>query len=407
MMEESAKKIGANYRVIGTVIKNKQDAKEMLMSNRDALLATIHKKHADRIPFIIRSRFLPFSQVEREARNQGLALNYMMPCMYTTMPHVKVTSPILFKWWAVAKKTVGRITFETPVGTVWTTQTFNDFAGVMEDCLDYEGIESYMRPDLVKKPEDWEVLKFMAEDLEYEPCYKYIELFKQLLGDEGIIFTFVGYHSPYTTLLIEWVGARLYIDHIKYPDKVESVIEALAKSYEKQYPIGANAPADIIKYGDHIDEVLINPHIFERYILPEHNKFARMAHARGKVTAIHCDGRLNKLKHIIGKLEHDIIHAITPPPIGNLPIAEALDLWKDKILWINCEYHFMGAEGLKKHLLALLRSIIPVSQGYRIVMDASTERWVPPECLRMFVKIMSKATLPLTEDKVDKIEKSL
>jgi len=378
------------------------------MSNREALLATINKKRADRIPFVIRTFFLPFSQVEREARNQGLALNYMIPCMYTSMPHVKVTSPVLLGMWGVTKKTVGRITFETPVGTVWTNQTFRAFAGAMEGNLDYEGIGSYLEGGLVKKPEDWDVLKFMAEDLEYEPCYKYIEFFKQLLGDEGIIFTFVGYHSPYTMLLIEWVGAaRLYIDHAKYPEKVESVIEALAKSYEKQYSIAANAPADIIKYGDHIDEVLVNPRIFEQYIIPEHNKFARMAHATGKVTAIHCDGRLNKLKHLIGKLEHDIIHAITPPPVGNLPIAEALDLWKDKILWINYEYHFMGAEALKRLLLALIRSVVPVSQGYRIIIDASTERWVPPECLRMFVKIMSKVTLPLTEEEIDKIEKSL
>jgi cellobiose-specific phosphotransferase system component IIB len=383
--------------------------KEVLMSNREALLATIHKKHADRIPFVIRSWFLPHSQVEREARNQGLAINYMIPCMYSSMPHVNVTSQMLLGMWgATAKKTVSKIVFETPVVTVWTQQTLRDFAGAMEGNLNYEGIGSYMLGGLVKKPEDWDVLKFMAEDLEYEPCYEYIEYFKQLVGDEGIIFTFVGYHSPYTLLLIEWVGAvKLYIDHVKYPDKVDSVIKALAKSYEKQYSIAANAPADIIKYGDHIDEVLISPRIFERYILPEHNKFARMAHAKGKVTAIHCDGRLNKLKYLIGKLEHDIIHAITPPPMGNLPIAEALNLWKDKVLWINCEYHFMGVEGLKKHLLALLREIASASQGYRVIIDASTERWVPPDCLRMFCKIMSKATLPLTEEKVDKIEKSL
>jgi len=250
----------------------------------------------------------------------------------------------------------------------------------------------------------WDAIKYMAEDTQYEPYYDRFDYYRNLLGDEGVIFTFVGYHSPYTKLLIEWIGVqRLFIDHFKHPDKVEPVLEALATNQEKQFPIAIDSPADIIKYGDHIDEGFINPRAFERYILPIHNKFARMAHKRGKTTAIHCDGRLNSLKDLIAELEHDIIHAITPLPVGNLPIKEALDVWDEKILWINYEYHFMEPKALKKHLLNLLKSIIP---GYRVVIDASTERWVPPESLRVFADIMSKATLPLTENKIRKIGKS-
>jgi hypothetical protein len=382
---------------------------KLTMTNREAILTTIHRGHADRIPFLIRWWYLPAGQAEREARNKGLGLNYALPCVCPlggSMPHVKVTMTGggVFGAWG-GGKTVAKVTYETPVGTVWSPFHIRAFAGAMQDLHDYEGIASYLEGQFVKKPEDWDVLRYMAEDLEFEASYNYFQFFKNLLGDEGIVFAFVGYHSPYLRLLVDWAGAtRLYIDHAKYPDKVESVLEALAKSYEKQYPIGANAPADIVKYGDHIDEAFVSPRAFERYVLPSHNKFVRMAHDAGKVTAIHCDGRLNGLKHLIPKLEHDVIHAITPPPVGNLPIREALDLWKDKVLWINYEYHFMGPEALKKHLLELLRSIIP---GYRVVMDASTERWVPTDCLRMFANIMSQATLPLTEEKIDKIEKSL
>ncbi len=256
----------------------------------------------------------------------------------------------------------------------------------------------------MKKLDDWDVIKYMIEDTRYEPYYDRFDYYRDLLGDEGVIFTFVGYHSPYTKLLIEWAGVqRLFIDHFKYPERVDCVLEALVANQEKQFPIAAGSPADIIKYGDHIDEGFISPHAFEKYILPIHNKFARMAHQQGKITAIHCDGRLNKLKDLIADLEHEIIHAITPLPVGNLPIKEALDIWDDKILWVNYEYHFMGPKALKKHLLKLLRSIIP---GYRVVIDASTERWVPPESLRVFTDIMSKATLPLTENQLRKIEKS-
>ncbi len=366
------------------------------MTNRERILATIRGKHPDRIPFQIRAGYLPLGQVEREVRNNGMGINYALPCMQTSMPSVRVTTSA-----DVTDKRRGtKITYETPVGAVWQIQhDAKPFRGA------YDGIGGHFTEYLAKKPEDWDILAFMAEDTQYEPYYERFDYFKELIGEEGVTFTFVGYHSPYTKLLIEWTGAmRLYIDHVKHPEKVERVLEALAKNQEKQYPIAANAPADIIKYGDHIDDAFISPRAFEKYFLPVHNKFARMAHAQGKTTAIHCDGRLNGLKDLIAELDHDVIHAVTPPPIGNLPIKKALDIWEDKVLWVNYEYHFMGPQALKKHLLDFLRSVIP---GYRLVLDASTERWVPLDCLQMFANIMSKVTLPLTEEKIDNIEMSL
>jgi hypothetical protein len=311
------------------------------------------------------------------------------------MPHVREIRSVAM----TTKKRATRITYVTPVGEVsFAVHDVTPFGGR------FDGICGGPSEYLVKTLEDWKVVKYMAEDTQYEPFYERFDYFKRLLGDEGVIFTFVGYHSPYTKLLIDWAGAqRLYIDHFRHPEIVEGVLEAIAKNQEKQYPIAVNAPADILKYGDHIDGKFISPPAFEKYILPLHNKFARMAHAKGKITGIHCDGKLNVLKHLIAELEHDIIHAVTPPPVGDLPIKEALNLWDNKVIWINYEYHFMGPKALKKHLLNLLRSIIP---GYRVVVDASTERWVPPDCLRMFANIMSKATLPLTEQKIRKIEKS-
>jgi len=362
---------------------------------REGLIATIHGKQADRIPFQTRTNYLPQGRVEREVRNKGMGINYVVQCMHTFMPHVRVVTSTGMTTRGKETRTI----FETPVGKVsQVSRDAKPFAGR------FDGIGGHLTEYPVKKLEDWDVVKYMAEDTQYEPYYDRFDYFKKLLGDEGVIFTFVGYHSPYTKLLIEWASAqRLYIDHFRHPEKVEAVLEAIGNNQEKQFPIAADSPADIVKYGDHIDEGFISPSAFEKYILPIHNKFARTAHAKAKITAIHCDGRLNGLKELIGELDHNIIHAITPPPVGNLPIKEALDIWDDKVLWINYEYHFMGPRALRKHMLKLLRSIVP---GYRVVIDASTERWVPLDCLHMFANIMSKATLPLTERGIRKIEKS-
>ncbi len=371
------------------------------MTKRQAVLATIQGKPADRIPFVQEWPYLPTGEAELEARNRGLSLYYRMPAYRESRPNVKVTRV------EVPGKPV-RVRYDTPVGSVWQPLHQRPFMGAMQGVHDYQGIGSYVTGGMVKDPEDYRVLKFMAQDAEYQPHYQAIERFKEIVGEEGIVMAFkgdIGFHAPYTTLLIDWVGAkRLCIDQYRHPELVEEVLEALAESQRKFWPYFVDAPADMIMYGDHIDDKFISPSAFEEYILPFHNQFARLAHSKGKYTCIHCDGGLDRLKGPIADLEHDVIHAITPPPVGNLGVREALEAWPEKILWVNYEYHSLGPKALKKHLLKLLRSIIP---GYRVIMDASTERWVPLDCLRMFSDIMSRCALPLTEKKIRRIEREV
>ncbi len=373
----------------------------MSMTKRDGLLATVRKDRADRIPFVQEWPYLPSGEAELEARNMGLGLYYRMPAYSERRPNVKITR-------VEVPGGPTRIKYETPAGSVWQPLHARPFMGAMQGVHDYKGIGSYVTGGMVKEPGDYEVLKFIAEDAEYVPYYEALVDFKGILGDEGIVVTFkgdVGFHAPYTTLLIDWVGAkRLIVDEFRHPELVEGVLEALSRSQRRFWPYFVDAPADMIMYGDHIDDKFISPTTFEKHILPFHNEFVREAHAKGKYTCIHCDGGLNKLKDLIVDLEHDVIHAITPPPVGNLGIREALDLWPDKVLWVNYEYHVLGPRALKKHLLALLESIIP---GDRVIMDVSTERWVPLETLRMFSKIMSRCTLPLTDRKIRSIKRSV
>lgn len=270
----------------------------------------------------------------------------------------------------------------------------------------FRGINAFrttVRP--IKKPEDYDIVKFIVEDTEYTPYYEVYEIFKEITGvysrSAGIG------HSPFVSMLIDWAGPqRLYVDMVRRPDKVQGLYEALVKNHEELYPIVLNAPADVVSYGDHVDEVLIPPPIFEKYVLPIQNKFALMAHAAGKHVTIHMDGRVNGLKHLISKLEVDSINGLTPPPSGNLPIREALDIWPDKILTINFDnsQYLYGPDAVKKSLLSLLREVIP---GDRVTISPSTEHWVPPECLKVFADIMEKATLPLTHEKIDEIERSV
>lgn len=110
------------------------------MTIREGILATIHRKDADRIPFQIRTPwFLPNGQVEREARNKGMGINTVIPCMHTIMPHVNVITSTDM----TSRRKGTRITYETPVGTVWQArQDVKPFEGA------YDGIGEVSRNTL-------------------------------------------------------------------------------------------------------------------------------------------------------------------------------------------------------------------------------------------------------------------
>jgi len=261
---------------------------------------------------------------------------------------------------------------------------------------------------LVKEPEDYDVLKYMVEHTEYKPYYFPIEQAKEWVGDDGVVVASLP-HSPMQMLMIDWVGSergRFYIHYAKHREKVEEVYEAISKSYEPLYEIAAKSPADAVTFGDNIDGVLVNPRLFERYFMPEYEKCARVLHEHGKLMGNHMDGRVGVLKDLIAKCPQDFIEALHPPPMGDLPIGEALSTWRDKVIWMGypASVYTLGPEAVKRHSLELLRSVIP---GERLTIEMSTENLVSNENLLMLTSVLENADLPLTEEVIDRIERSL
>jgi hypothetical protein len=258
----------------------------------------------------------------------------------------------------------------------------------------------------IKRPEDYDVVKFMVEDTVYQADYFPIEQARGWLGEDGIIYANLP-HSPMQMLMIDWVGApAFYVHHARYRDKVEELYRVLDRRYEEIYKIAAESPADAVMFGDNLDGVLVNPSLFQRYFMPTYEKCARIVHGQGMLLASHFDGRLGTLKDLIARCPQDIIEAFHPPPMGDLPVREALDLWENKVILIGFpgSVFSLGTDAVEKYTLDLLRSVIP---GDRIGIEASTENLVSDEHLLVLSSILEKAALPLSSESIDRIGGSL
>ncbi len=304
-------------------------------------------------------------------------------------------------------KVVIRRTYSTPVGSIYLDEKREPGVGQWHGLRSWRNVLPWQTDRLIKGPEDYKVLKYMVENTEYIPYYFPVEQAMDWLGDDGVVVNQL-LHSPMQTLMIDWIGSeggRFFIHHAKYPDLIEELYRAVSKSREPLYEIAAKSPAPIISCGDNLDGVLVNPKLFQKYFMPEYEKQAKVLHEHGKLMQVHMDGRVGALKDLIAKTPIDIVEALHPPPMGDLPIGEALSLWKDKVAWASfpASVIILGPEAVKKHALNLLRD---VGSGDRLAI-VFREKTIPNEELLMLTSVLENADLPLIKEKIDRIERSL
>ena len=374
------------------------------MTRHDRIMTASRKGRADRLPFFHYWRHSQIGWAEREARNRGMAINWDRPGWVEVLHGVEVTDQKL----VTEHGAITRRTYKTPIGSVFYDEKAEPGTGEWHGRRSWLDVSPWQVQRLIKGPEDYKVMKYIAEHTEYVADYFPIEQARDWLGSDGVVLDHTP-HSPMQMLMIDWVGSeggRFFINYARHRDLVEELYQALSKSREQLNEVAAKSPADIVIYGDNIDGVLVNPRLFERYFMPDYEKAGKAFHQHGKLMGVHMDGRVASLKHLIPKTPIDIIEALHPPPMGDLPIGEALKLWQDKVIWVGFpgSVYALGTEATKQHALELLRDVVP---GDRVVVAASTENLVSNENLLVLTSVFENAELPLTLEKIDRIEKSL
>jgi len=372
------------------------------MTRRERLLAASTGKRADRLPFFHYWRHSQVGWAERECRNRGMGMNWMRPCYTETVSGVEVSEgpDRGGKGW--------RRVYSTPVGIVSMVERREPGTGQWHGSRSWKDISPWTTERLIKGPEDYRVMKWMVEHTEYAADYFPIEQAMDWLGEDGMVITALP-HSPMQTLMIDWVGSeggRFFYHYEDHRDLVEELYEAICANREPMYEIAAQSPAPVVLCADNIDAVLVNPRLFERYMMPVYEQQGRILHAQGKLMASHIDGRVKALRELVARTPLDIVEALHPPPMGDLSLAEALQAWPDKTIWVGFpgDIYLLGPRATREYALDLLRQ---AGTGERVAIAMSTENLVSNENLIALTSVLEHAELPLSAEKVAAIEKTL
>jgi len=364
------------------------------MTRRDRIMAASTDLRPDHLPFFHYWRHSQIGWAERECRNRGMGMCWARPCYVEKMHGVEITE----RHTSSSGHTVVHREYTTPVGSVSMTERREPGVGQWHAQRSWNDVSPWQTERLIKGPDDYRVVQYMVQNTEYVADYFPIEQAMDWLGDEGVVLSALP-HSPMQMLMIDWMGSeggRFYYHLADHADLVEGLYAALCKSRQPLHEIAARAPAPIVLCGDNVDGVLVSPKLFRRYFMPVYEAQARALHAHGKLMAVHMDGRVSNLRDLIGETAIDIVEALHPPPMGDLPLDEALAAWPDKAIWVGFpgSVYALGTEATRDYARKLLRT---VGEGDRLVIQMSTENLVSNENLMALTGVLEQAVLPLTE----------
>lgn len=332
------------------------------MTPRQRVLAVLRGERADKVPFTVYECMLPQCAAERKLRNDGVCIvNRRHPVVKTRRPNVTAET----RTYSENGTTLRRTDYHTPDG---------DLCEIARPA----GFTSWRQKRLFTRPEDYKPLLSMTRDAQYTPCYDEFAAAEKALGADVILRAGVG-SSPLHQIMIIWMGVETFaIEWMERRDEIMKLYDAIVEQRRKIYPLVAQSPATHANYGGNETGHVMGRERFEQYVVPHYNEAAEIFHKHGKFLGAHLDGNNKVWADLVAGSGLDYVEAFTPAPDCDMSLADAMDAWPDKVLWINftSSAHVRPVEGVEQETRKLLREAAP---GHRLIVgiteDIPEDRW--------------------------------
>jgi len=188
---------------------------------------------------------------------------------------------------------------------------------------------------LVKSPADFPALAaiFADETWELDPKMTHnLSERRQLIGDDGLLMVSLP-GTPLGMLFRQYctVENLAYLWADAEPE-LHELFAIMERNYLTQYQLLAGLESvDVLIGMDDTSTTVLSPAMFGACNLELTNRRADLAHAAGKFYFHHSCGLIKDLLPLYRQTRMDAVHAFSPPPLGNVTIAEGRPLLGDRI----------------------------------------------------------------------------
>ncbi len=218
-------------------------------------------------------------------------------------------------------------TYTTRVGSLTEVRTYSPTADSW-----------FLTGHAVQTEEDFKTLQFIMENMAVYEDPAHCENEYRTLGENAVFVPSIGIHSKtaFQSLVEQWCGTEALVYALcDFPEAVEECLAVMQERDMETVRYSIQSSIDIFNFFEDSSTTNISPALFAKYTAPEINAWGKMIHAEGKLLLHHACGHLKDLLPLIAETDIDILESISPPPTGNVELADCAKVLPEHIAMIG------------------------------------------------------------------------
>lgn len=358
------------------------------MTHRERILTIIKGEQPDQVPWFGDLDYWANSLIKRGIKPEGfiqsddyiewhreLGVGFYLQGYF---PYREIYDKCDVKIWNEGNRRYNEIC--TPIGSV-------------RECWEYipnsytEGpIEHFLKTEA-----DLPVMKFIYENIQFEPDYELGFKRRQQVDDLGVVLCYLP-KSPFMHLVALEAGIMaVTMMAMTHQDEFADLLNTMKNGFDRAAQISVDSPAEVLMIPENLSSEMVGPDFFEMYMREYQEEWINKIREAGKYSFIHIDGTLKGLLKEEASTGFSVLEALTPKPVGDVEfkdIAQLVDNPKT-IIWGGIPgVYFTGMVSdaeFDRHVIEVL-SIMKTEPRY--VLGVADQ--VPPDGLESRVKRVSE-----------------
>jgi hypothetical protein len=225
---------------------------------------------------------------------------------------------------------------------------------------------------LIKRPEDYRVLARALSDVAVSPALEEFQQSEAAAGDNGITLAVPEIRrTAFQQIQIDFAGLeRFSLDLADRQPALLNLIELMNDLAYRDFGVISRLPVRHVKLWENLSIETMGPGLYRHHLVPVYERILETL-GGGQRLHVHYDGKLRLIAEDIRRLGLDGLDSLTPPPEGDLSVAEARGLWPEKFLWLHPPLGWFHLE--EGRLLANVRRMIADAGPTRYCLMISEE----------------------------------
>lgn len=232
----------------------------------------------------------------------------------------------------------------------------------------------------IKQPGDYRIMRRAWEGVKITADAAPFLASEKAVGGNGVTLgSLAGMgtgRTPLMVLQVDWVGLGQW--SVDLADELPAMMELLEFMNElklEEFRQAVRTPVQQIKLWENLSIQTLGPDRYRRHLVPLYAKILAIVKAAGKRLQVHYDGQLRVIADQVAQLDFDGIDSLTPPPEGDMTVAEARQAWPDKMLW--CHPSLGWFREREPTLRQLIKGMVRAAGPRRFCLMISEE--IPPD----------------------------